>query len=309
MSVTQAIPKKLLFLGQRSDFELVEGKMAACSPPVAVHSTRRISEALTGLRERYFDAALCAVSREEDVAQIIRMKKAGPIIPLFALVDAESSALGSLSLRMGAGGLIARDTDPKAVSSLLSLALETRALATALKATTATTSVHSHELLELSKKARILAGSALDRFQKSRAEGFLPLLVEDDLNDELLFIMALRKAGLFRKIPTVRTVDQATRYLEGDGEYADRVRYPVPNIVILDFHLGLETGEEILRFVRRSSTYRSIPVVLLSSTEDPSEIAIMEALGVNLRITKPGSIADLSRAVDVILDFWRMCSL
>ncbi len=104
------------------------------------------------------------------------------------------------------------------------------------------------------------------------------MLVEDNRDDEELALHALRRAGVER-VEVARDGDQAITRLLSEG--------PPPGLVFLDLRLPKVDGIEVLRTVRSGERTRALPVVVLSSSEDPKDLSACENLGVVSVIPKP----------------------
>ena len=94
---------------------------------------------------------------------------------------------------------------------------------------------------------------------------FIMLLVEDDPNDILLIQRAFAKACLVNPLKVVRDGEEALNYLSGSGEFADRGRYPLPSLILLDLKLPRKSGLEILQWLRQQPALKHIPVIVLTS--------------------------------------------
>src|SRR5438876_799725 len=92
------------------------------------------------------------------------------------------------------------------------------------------------------------------------------LLVEDDDNDVVLIQHAFRKAGLREALKVVRSGEQALEYLSGEGDYADRERFPLPFLLLLDLKMPGTNGFEVLQWVRQTSDLKRLLVVVLTSS-------------------------------------------
>ena len=79
------------------------------------------------------------------------------------------------------------------------------------------------------------------------------LLVEDDPNDVLLIQRAFQKAGLRNSLKVVRDGEQATDYLSGRGNFAQRDRFPLPFMVLLDLKMPGTDGFEVLQWVQKTN--------------------------------------------------------
>src|SRR5688572_28154868 len=92
------------------------------------------------------------------------------------------------------------------------------------------------------------------------------LQVEDDPNDISLFSFAFQKYLPHHVLHSATNGKEARAYLTGEGKYADRDRYPFPDIVLLDLKLPDEDGFEILRWIRGQPGMRSLVVLLFSAS-------------------------------------------
>ena len=123
--------------------------------------------------------------------------------------------------------------------------------------------------------------------------GAVILVVEDDPNDVFFLKRALKEAGVEQAVKAVHDGEEAIRYLEGSGRYADRRRYPLPCLLLLDLKLPKRSGLEILRWLRRDEELRDLPVVMISSSDAPGERDAAHADGVEAYRVKPVSFTDL----------------
>jgi CheY-like chemotaxis protein len=130
------------------------------------------------------------------------------------------------------------------------------------------------------------------------------LLVEDDENDVLFMEMALQKADLAHSFRVVEDGQAAIDYLSGAGEYVDRARFPLPALVFLDLKLPLIMGMEVLKWIREQSALDTMAVIVLTSSQQRSDIEKACALGANSYLVKPSSPAGLGEIVDLVKRYW-----
>ena len=123
------------------------------------------------------------------------------------------------------------------------------------------------------------------------------LLVEDDRNDVLFMRRAWKEAGIRAPLAAVEDGEKALAYLSGTGVYADRSRYPEPSLVLLDLKIPLMSGLEVLRWIRQSSPRPDLPVCVLTSSEEPGDVAQARALGIRDFIVKPSGYSALVEIV------------
>lgn len=93
------------------------------------------------------------------------------------------------------------------------------------------------------------------------------LHIDDDPNDTELLKAATAKAGVSFALRNVEDGEQAIAYLSGTGAYANRKRYPLPSLILLDLKLPRATGFEILKWIRNHPELRKVPVIVLSGSE------------------------------------------
>ncbi|MBK0391040.1 response regulator [Ramlibacter algicola] len=125
------------------------------------------------------------------------------------------------------------------------------------------------------------------------------LLVEDDKRDLELTLVALERSQLANEVIVVRDGAQALDYLLREGDFRGRDEGN-PAVVLLDLKLPKVNGLEVLQKVRATPALRSTPVVMLTSSQEESDVVRSYELGVNAYVVKPvefkqfvGAIADL----------------
>jgi len=133
---------------------------------------------------------------------------------------------------------------------------------------------------------------------------FTFLLVEEDPNDILLFQRAFAEANLVNPLRIVRDGDEAVNYLGGVGAYADRVRYPLPSLVLLDLKLPRRSGLEVLQWMRQQPALKAIPVIVLTSSQEHADVRTAYSLGANSYLIKPVGFGGLLEMVRAIGMYW-----
>ncbi len=134
--------------------------------------------------------------------------------------------------------------------------------------------------------------------------GKVILHVEDDPNDVLLIGRAFRKAEMSVNVQVVNDGDQAVDYLGGQNAYAQRERFPLPALVLLDLKLPRKSGIEVLQWIRSQPGLRRIPVVMLTSSRQPIDINRAYDLGVNAYLVKPVNFDMLVEMLRTLDSFW-----
>jgi CheY-like chemotaxis protein len=129
------------------------------------------------------------------------------------------------------------------------------------------------------------------------------LLVEDDTRDLELTLVALERSELANEVVVVRDGAQALDYLRREGEFADRVEGN-PAVVMLDLKLPKVDGLEVLRAVRQTPELRSLPIVMLTSSHQESDVVKSYELGVNAYVVKPVEFKAFVSAIAELGVFW-----
>lgn len=138
----------------------------------------------------------------------------------------------------------------------------------------------------------------------SLGSNIITLLVEDNADDVLLIQRAYRKANLPGPTQALTNGQQAIEYLAGSGAYADRTRFPLPSVILLDLKLPRTSGLEVLAWMRQPTQHpdiRRIPVVVLTSSRERADVNAAYDRGANSYLVKPvrfDALLEMVRAVD-----------
>ena len=136
----------------------------------------------------------------------------------------------------------------------------------------------------------------------SHASGLL--LIEDDANDILLIQRAFRKANLTIPISIVQDGDAAVNYLSGRAPYGDRELHPLPLLILLDIKLPRRSGLEVLEWVKSQPVLRRIPIVVLTSSKENTDVDHAYEIGANSYLVKPVTSSALESMMEALDKFW-----
>ena len=129
------------------------------------------------------------------------------------------------------------------------------------------------------------------------------LLVEDNAGDAYLFRKALEEAGLNCALTVIDDGFQALACVRGEGEYDGN---PVPDLVVLDLNLPKHGGVEILKAIDQNPRFKSVPVVITSSSPWPPRLAQSEGVRIARYIAKPADLDEFmaigTRLKEVLLE-------
>lgn len=126
-------------------------------------------------------------------------------------------------------------------------------------------------------------------------------LIEDDPDHELLTIRALRKANIANEIRIARDGEEAIEMLFGQG--ADAFQ-EMPSIILLDLKLPKIDGLEVLRKIRETARTQTLPVVVLTSSDEESDIVRSYRLGANSYVRKPVDFSEFAEATRQLGLYW-----
>ena len=130
------------------------------------------------------------------------------------------------------------------------------------------------------------------------------LLVEDNPDDEVLTLRALRKNRIDNPVVVVRDGAEALDYLFGRGHHAVEKPRPRPALILLDLNLPRTTGHEVIVEIKRSSRLRTIPVIILTTSADPRDVESAYAAGANGYVQKPMDFGSFVERLADLHEFW-----
>jgi CheY-like chemotaxis protein len=130
------------------------------------------------------------------------------------------------------------------------------------------------------------------------------LLVEDNADDELLTLRALKKNNIRNEVVVARDGSEALDYLFGTGIYAGRDLSVMPQIILLDLKLPKVDGFEVLDRVRSSEATKLLPVVILTTSNEDQDRIRGYGLGANSFVRKPVEFDKFIEAVRQLGLYW-----
>jgi CheY-like chemotaxis protein len=130
------------------------------------------------------------------------------------------------------------------------------------------------------------------------------LIVEDNHMDVELMLDAFNEAHLGNTLHISPDGNSALDYLFGRGEFADRSRHPLPDIILLDLKLPGIDGFEVLHQVKAEQGLKRIPVIILTSSKEEGDRALGYDLGANSYLVKPVSFDGFLEVVKKVGDYW-----
>jgi CheY-like chemotaxis protein len=135
-------------------------------------------------------------------------------------------------------------------------------------------------------------------------EQALILVVEDLEDDAILIRRAFRKGNVVNPLQIVRSGEEAIAYFKGEGQYRNRVEYPLPDLVLLDLKLPGKDGYEVLQWIREQPSLSALRVVVLTSSNEIRDVNLAYQLGANSFLVKPVDFDDFVAVAKAIRGYW-----
>lgn len=130
------------------------------------------------------------------------------------------------------------------------------------------------------------------------------LLVEDNPDHAELVMRNLDDLKVANKIVHVEDGEAALDYLHGRGEYADRKRFPLPHLMLLDLRLPKVDGLQVLKEVKCSDTLRALPVVILTTSAAERDLAMAYEYHANSYLIKPVDFNEFNSLLGDLGFYW-----
>ncbi len=130
------------------------------------------------------------------------------------------------------------------------------------------------------------------------------VMVDDDEDDCLLVEAALYEAYLKCDFHCLQDGLEMLDYLNRRGRYQDPESAPRPDIIFLDLNLPRMNGRVVLQKLKSDERFRTIPVIILTTSNHEEDVALCYDMGANTYIVKEASFAGLRAALKVVKDYW-----
>jgi CheY-like chemotaxis protein len=130
------------------------------------------------------------------------------------------------------------------------------------------------------------------------------LVAEDDPTDAYFFERAFKRAGIPVTLHFVRDGQEAVDYLQGEGQFTDRARHPLPQLVLLDLKMPRLDGFDVLEWVRKQPGLSGVLIVIFSSSDEPKDMNRAYGLGATSYLVKPHSMGELTALVGQFKKYW-----
>ena len=129
------------------------------------------------------------------------------------------------------------------------------------------------------------------------------LLVDDSENDLLLMRAAFQMAKWNIPLQEVRNGEEAIAYLKGEGLYADRDRFPLPTVMLLDLNMSKKNGFDVLAWVRAQPVLKRLAIIILTASMRTEDVERAFDLGATSFLVEPGNLEGLAAMVRCLCDW------
>jgi CheY-like chemotaxis protein len=130
------------------------------------------------------------------------------------------------------------------------------------------------------------------------------LLVEDSPDDVFFMKRALELSGTPPSVQVAEDGQVALDYFQGTGRFADRKKFPLPELVLLDLRMPRMPGFEVLNWLRQNGQFNCVPVVVFSSSREERDMKRAYALGANSFLVKTSDSKHLAAMAKTMVEYW-----
>ena len=130
------------------------------------------------------------------------------------------------------------------------------------------------------------------------------LLVEDDQDHVELILRALKDNNLLNEVYVVKDGQEALDFMYRQGSYSDETKFPRPGLILLDIKLPKIDGIEVLKRLKTDPRFKSIPIIMLTTSTRDEEIAESYDCGANSYVVKPMDFEDFTKKVRELKLYW-----
>lgn len=130
------------------------------------------------------------------------------------------------------------------------------------------------------------------------------LVTEDDEDDKLLILKAFERTLPKENVTCVEDGEALLKYLKRVAPYDDLEKYPKPDIILLDLNMPRKDGREALAEIKSNDDFKSIPVIIFTTSNSAHDIQVTYKMGSSSFITKPGSFEGLVKVAEEIKSYW-----
>lgn len=130
------------------------------------------------------------------------------------------------------------------------------------------------------------------------------LIVEDDPEDRMLAEDAMNDSKPTFPVRFLEDGEQLLAYLQHKGKYQEEDSNPLPGVIVMDLNMPRLDGREALAQIKAHPVFKTIPVIILTTSNNSKDIENCYSLGANSFITKPRNYRELVKIMEMIKNYW-----
>ena len=130
------------------------------------------------------------------------------------------------------------------------------------------------------------------------------LIVDDDENDIFFVKRAFTEINVHCMFHMLKNGQECVDYLQGIGEYANREKFPMPMMILMDLKMPIMDGFQVLAWLRGRPGIKVIPTIVFSSSDLPNDITRAYELGANSFMTKSVTYDGLLLKLQTLSQYW-----
>jgi CheY-like chemotaxis protein len=270
---------------------------------LVAEAVEAVSVALARLNEQGYDAAVCWADRTDELAGVIRIRKANPLLPILVLTETGAAGFDDLARQSGSNRTVRAAGKSSGLSECILQAILSGDLRREMLKQIRSLQRRAGDVETLIAENRALVKSAKKLVQKPPATR-VPMLVEDDPHHAFLTLRAFHAAGIYAPLPVLKSAEEAIAFLSKEESF--RTLDPVQPLSFALFDLALPgmSGLDLLEWMMKAPRFQRVPVIILSSSTDPEPIHRAFQLGAKSYLIKPAGFDALVRLVEGVHRFW-----
>ncbi len=137
-----------------------------------------------------------------------------------------------------------------------------------------------------------------------KATPFCILIAEDDEDDYLLTLEALKEAGVNNEVHWVKDGNETLEFLSSRLNATNGSSAQLPGMILLDLNMPKKDGREALQAIKSNPNFRKIPVIVMTTSSAETDVTNSYDLGVNSFIQKPDRFHDLVGTLKIVFNYW-----
>ena len=132
----------------------------------------------------------------------------------------------------------------------------------------------------------------------------LPILIVEDDEDDIFFLKkAFQRIGLNEGLIFIKNGEDALNFLYSDRKHS-KINNPLPKLIILDLNLPKVNGRELLKIVKKDINLKAIPIIVLTTSNNPNDIVECYKSGANTYFIKPSEPIEFYDLIETIYKHW-----